>query len=294
MDALELHHSPALVFQKQAAWDGISLAHYRFRAGDVPEHSHRQHLVLVTLTKDSKGEIRTSSGFNARPPTSGGVCVIPSGQPFAATLEGEAEILAVYLDPSLVMRAAAGSEVEVVEKSSMNDPLVVQIGQALMAELESDAPGGRLYAESLANVLAVHLLRHYTASGSDMRRFIGGLSGQRLRRVLAFVADNYERDLSLDDLATEAGMSTFHFAREFKRATGTTPHQHLIKFRVEHAKALLAEGKMPLAEVGLRSGFSHQSHFTRLFHKLTGTTPQSYRLMIQPSARRVINDLPTG
>jgi AraC family transcriptional regulator len=293
------HHSTSLIFQRQVAWNGISLAHYRFRAGDLPEHSHRQHLVLVTLTKDCKGEIRTSSGFNARPLTSGNVCVIPSGQPFAATLEGEAEYLAVYLDPSLVVRAAAedalvamGGGVEVIEKSSDYDPLVVGIGQALLAELESNALGGRLYAESLANVLAVHLLRHYTASGGDMRRFIGGLSGQKLRRVLAFVADNYERDVSLDDLAGEAGMSTFHFAREFKRATGTTPHQHLIKFRVEHAKALLAEGEMPLSEVGLRSGFSHQSHFNRLFRKLTGTTPQSYRLMIQPSTRRIVSDPP--
>lgn len=265
--------------------------------GDVPEHTHRQHLVLVSLSKDCKGEIRTPSGFNARPHASGDVCVIPSGHPFAATLENEAEFLAVYLDPSLVLRAAAedapaaaGGGVEVIEKSSLDDPLVVHIGQALLAELEADAPGGRLYAESLANVLAVHLLRHYTAAGGDVRRFIGGLSAQRLRRVLAFIAENYERDLSLDDLAGEARMSTFHFAREFKRATGTTPHQHLIKFRVEHAKALLAEGEMPLAEVGLRSGFSHQSHFTRLFHKLTGTTPQSYRLMLQPSARRVISD----
>lgn len=223
------------------------------------------------------------------------MCVIPSGQPFAATLEGEAEFLAVYLDPSLVLRAAAedapaamSGGVEVIEKTSLDDPLIVQIGQALLAELEADAPGGRLYAQSLANVLAVHLLRHYTASGGGVRRFIGGLSGRRLRRVLAFVADNYEHELSLDDLAGEAGMSTFHFAREFKRATGTTPHQHLIKFRVERAKALLAEGKMPLAEVGLRSGFSHQSHFTRLFRKLTGTTPQSYRLMIQPPMRRIV------
>lgn len=299
MDVPELHDSTPLVFRRQAAWEGISLAHYRFRAGELPEHSHRQHLVLLTLTKDCKGEIRTPSGFNARPHASGDVCVIPSGQPFTATLEAEAEYLAVYLDPSLVLRAAAegaataSGSVEVIEKSSLHDPLVVGVGQALMAELESNALGGRLYAESLANVLAVHLLRHYTASGGDLRRFVGGLSGQRLRRVLAFVADNYEHDLSLDDLANEAGMSTFHFAREFKRATGTTPHQHLIKFRVEHAKALLAEGKMPLAEVGLRSGFSHQSHFTRLFRKLTGTTPQSYRLMIQPATRRAASRPPT-
>ena len=98
--------------------------------------------------------------------------------------------------------------------------------------------------------------------------------------MLSYIEVNHEHDLSLEDLAGEAAMSTFHFAREFKRATGTTPHQHLIRLRVERAKALLAESQLPLAEVGLRTGFSHQSHFTRLFRRLTGTTPQSYRLLM--------------
>jgi AraC family transcriptional regulator len=123
------------------------------------------------------------------------------------------------------------------------------------------------------------VLRNYTAAGAGAHSFKGGLSGRRLRRVLSYIAENHERDVTLEDLASEAAMSTFHFAREFKRATGTTPHQHLIHFRVERAKALLAESQLPLAEVGLRTGFSHQSHFTRLFRRLTGTTPQSYRLM---------------
>jgi AraC family transcriptional regulator len=114
------------------------------------------------------------------------------------------------------------------------------------------------------------------------RRFTGGLTGQRLRSVKDFIGDNYERDLSLAELASVAGMSTFHFAREFKRATGTTPHQYLMKFRVERAKSLLAESHLPLVEVCLRAGFSHQSHFSRLFRRLTGTTPLSYRLMFQP------------
>jgi AraC family transcriptional regulator len=289
MSAMEGHRWAPLVSERKATWGGISLGHYRFRAGELPEHSHDRHLVLLALTSACEGEIRTASGFRARPSTRGGVCVVPSGLPFEGRFEGDAELLAVYLDPSLVLRAAseggARGRVEVVEQTSPRDPVVSGVGLALLAELESDAPGARLYAESLANVLAVHLLRHYTSKGGDVRRFAGGLSGQRLRRVLAFVADNYERDLSLEELAAEAGVSTFHFVREFKRATGTTPHQYLMKFRVERAKASLAESDITLAEVAFRSGFSHQSHFTRLFRRMTGTTPQSYRLMFRPQAR---------
>jgi len=140
---------------------------------------------------------------------------------------------------------------------------------------------GRLYAESLGNVLAVHLLRYYSVPTLQPVTFTGGLSATKLRQVTEFIGDNYSRDLKLAELAQVAGMSSFHFAREFKRTTGTTPHQYLIKFRIERAKALLARNDLPLTEVGLRSGFSHQSHFTRLFRRITGTTPNSYRLTLQ-------------
>jgi AraC family transcriptional regulator len=287
MKAPEMNHASPVALRKAASWDGIRLEYYRFRGGELPEHSHNEHLVTFSLGGRCKGEIRTASGFRARAETASSVCVIPSRQPFTAQLVGDSEQLAIYLEPSLVLRAASESRtqtkgVEVVEGCSPSDPVIRSVGLALLAELESEGLSSRLYAESLANVLAVHLLRHYTASSSRAQQFTGGLSGQRLRRVMAFIADNYESDLSLAELANVAGMSTFHFAREFKRTTGTPPHQYLIKFRVERAKALLSESAIPLVEVSSRSGFSHQSHFTRLFRKLTGTTPQSYRLMFQP------------
>jgi AraC family transcriptional regulator len=111
--------------------------------------------------------------------------------------------------------------------------------------------------------------------------FTGGLSARKLRRVIDFIAANYDHEVKLAELAQVAGMSSFHFAREFKKSTGITPHQYLIKYRIETAKSLLAREDLPLTEVGLRSGFSHQSHFTRLFRKITGTTPHSYRLTLQ-------------
>ncbi len=286
MNAPKMDHLSPAVLKRDAAWNGIKLAHYRFPAGELPEHRHQEHLAIIAMNEGCGGEIRTASGFSARGQTRGSVCVIPSGQPFTATLETASEHLAIYLDPSLVLQAASEfrtpSGVQVIERCLPRDPVISSVGLALLAELESEGLSGRLYAESLANVLAVHLLRYYTASAGSTQRFTGGLSGQKLGRVMAYITDNYESDLSLADLARVAGMSTFHFAREFKRTTGTTPHQHVIKVRVERAKALLTGSEMPLIEVSSRSGFSHQSHFTRLFRRLTGTTPQSYRLMFQP------------
>jgi AraC family transcriptional regulator len=288
MDAAEMNELSPVVSKRKASWDGIKLEHYHFREGQLPEHFHQEHLITFALNGGCKGMIRAASGFQARGEGADSVCVIPSGHPFSAQLGGDSEQLAIYLDPALVLRAAdearsaGGHAVEVIEGCSPSDPIVRSVGLALLAELESEGLSGRLYAESLANVLAVHLLRHYTAADGSAHRFKGGLSGRKQRRVLSFIADNYESDLSLAELAGVAGMSAFHFAREFKRTTGTTPHQYLINFRVERAKSLLTESEIPLVEVSSRSGFSHQSHFTRLFRRLTGMTPQSYRLTFQP------------
>lgn len=287
-----MNHAPhpnetsAVTFKRKATWEGIRLEHYRLPAGELPEHRHREHVVMIAMNDGCRGEIRTATGLRVGgTQQSGNVCVLPSGLAHTARLENPCEQLALYLDPSLVRRAASESlksgSFEVAERCSRSDGVVSSIGMALLGELESEGLSGRLYAESLANVLAVHLLRHYTTGTGEVQRISGGLSAQRLRQVMAFVAENYGNDIRLSQLANVAGMSSFHFAREFKRTTGTTPHQYLIKFRVERAKALLAGGEMPLIDVGLQSGFSHQSHFTRLFRRLTGTTPQSYRLMLQ-------------
>jgi AraC-type DNA-binding domain-containing proteins len=273
----------AVVNKRKAAWDGIRLEHCQLRPGELPAHSHREHVVLLSLTDGCKGELITSSGIGMRgTQTRGNVCVLPSGLEHQVALEGSSENLALYVDPLLIAKAASEAELpgsfEIVERYTRRDNVIRSVGMALLGELDTEGLSGRLYAESLGNVLAVHLLRYYSVSTSRAVTFTGGLSAKRLREVTEYISDNYNRDLKLAELARVAGMSSFHFAREFKRTTGTTPHQYLIKFRVERAKALLVRKELPLIEVGLQTGFSHQSHFTRLFRRVTGLTPNAYRL----------------
>ena len=274
-----------VVFKRKAAWDGIRLEHIRLNAGNLPKHCHAEHAVLISLTDGCKGELTTGSGLGMRgTQTRGGICVLPAGLEHQANLDGTSEHLGLYLDPKLIDRVAVDSPrggFQLLEKYTKHDPVISNVGMALLAELDSQGLSGRLYAESLANVLAVHLLRYYSSEEVQIQRFHGGLPSAKLRQVTEFIAENYASEIKLAELAQVAGMSNFHFAREFKRTTGTTPHQYLIKFRVEQAKALLQSHQLPLAEVSLRSGFSHQSHFTRLFRKITGTTPHLFRMGLQ-------------
>lgn len=286
MNDVNTSPASAVVRKRKAAWDALKLEHCQLQSGELPAHTHREHVVLLSLTDGCKGELITSSGIGVRgTQTRGNVCVLPSGLKHQAALEGNSEYLAIYIDPLLITKAASEADlsgsVEILERYTRHDNVINSVGMALLGELESEGLSGRLYAESLSNVLAVHLLRYYSVSTSQPVTFTGGLSAKRLRDVTEFISDNYNKDLKLAELAQVAGMSSFHFAREFKRTTGTTPHQYLIKFRVERAKSLLAKKDLPLIEVGLQTGFSHQSHFTRLFRRVTGFTPNAYRLARQ-------------
>ena len=275
----------AVVSKRKAAWDGIRLEHCQLRPGELPRHRHREHVILLSLTDGCRGELITGSGIGMRgTQTKGNICIVPAGLDHQAVLEANSENLALYLDPSFITKAASETQLagsfEIAERYTHRDTVINSVGMALLGELETEGLSGRLYAESLGNVLAVHLLRYYSVPSTRTVTFTGGLSAAKLRQVTEFISDNYGRDIKLAELAQVAGMSSFHFAREFKRTTGTTPHQYLIKFRIERAKALLAKRDLPLIEVSLRSGFSHQSHFTRLFRRVTGTTPHSYRTQL--------------
>jgi AraC family transcriptional regulator len=286
--AIEARNSPELlpvVFKRTAAWEGMRLTHYRLAQGLIPEHRHDEHLIIISLGV-CEGELHTENGLHLlRSGVPNSVCVIPSGHPFHGKVEGESEFISLFLDPGVVAVAAAAENLtqrtNIVERWTARDRLISNIGMALLTEQSSEGASGRLYTESLTNILAIHLLRHYSEPRPEFKFFNGGLTGHKLRKVTDFIEENHERDLALAEIASAAGISPFHFAREFKRATGLAPHQYLIKIRIERAKAWLSKSELSLVEVGLRTGFNNQSHFTRLFHKRTGLTPNAYRKAFQ-------------
>jgi AraC family transcriptional regulator len=130
---------------------------------------------------------------------------------------------------------------------------------------------------SLAQVLAIHLLRTYCAQVPIVRHATGGLAPQTLRRVLAYITEHLARPITLRDLAAVAHMDPYHFLRAFRQSTGVTSHQDLLARQIARAQTLLEDPTVSITEVASRVGCQTPSHFTVLFRRWTSLTPTASR-----------------
>lgn len=126
------------------------------------------------------------------------------------------------------------------------------------------------------NAPASVLTLDYAVLTEEVARFQGGLSHDVLRRVVAHVDAHLGERMSLDQLAGLAGMSRFHFARQFRITTGQSPMGYVRQARIERATAILSQSNTTIARVAVSLGFADQSHFTRTFGRFVGVSPKSF------------------
>ncbi len=217
-------------------------------------------------------------------PSAGSISVVPAGSPAQWRWSGRKDSLHIYLEPALVARVGAEAfdldpaRLTLPPLDGLDLPHLRATMWAVDAELTAGGTGGRLAAESRANVLAVHLIRHVLAPRRPERWRAGRLPQGRLRAIVEYVEEHLDASLTLEQLAAVVHLSPYHFARQFKTATGLPPHQYVILRRVERAKQLLhAETDLSLAEVALHAGSSDQSQFSRHFKRFVGVTPGQFR-----------------
>jgi AraC family transcriptional regulator len=266
-------------------WVGMEAARYRAApASEISLPPLTHHAVVWITRPPDELELLYEDVRRYVPPPAGSVLVVPAGSPARWRWDGPKDSLHVYLEPGLVARVAAEAfgldpaRACVPPLDDLDLPELRAALGAVDAELTAGSAGGPLVAESLANVLAVVLIRHVLAPRRPERGPDGSLAPGRLRAVVEYVEGHLDAGPSLAEMAAVAHLSAYHFARQFKAATGLPPHEYVIARRVERAKHLLqGAGDLSLAEVAAHAGFTDQSQFSRHFKRLLGVTPGQFR-----------------
>jgi AraC family transcriptional regulator len=241
------------------------------------------HSLILFTRPPNELDLRFEGVKRHWPPPIGSISIVPAGVPTLWRWRGTKSSLHIYLEPDLVARAATehfGLDPARWTLPPLDGLVLPQLGAALQAvdaELTAGGAGGPLAAESLANVLAVHLIRHVLSPGRAQPRRDGTLPRQRLRAVIEYIEEHLDGYPTLEQLAAVARLSSYHFARQFKAATGLPPYQYVILRRVERARQLLRDSDLSLAAVAGCTGFSNQSQFCHHFKRVVGVTPRQFR-----------------
>jgi AraC family transcriptional regulator len=270
-------------------WAGLEAARNRaLPASELHAPALTHHRLILFSRPPEELDLRYEGVKRHVPPPAGAIMLVPAGSPTLWRWSGSFDSLHIFLEPGLVTRVAAEAfgldpaRLTAPPLDGLDLPQLQTAMWAVDAELTPGGAGGRLAAESLANVLAVHLIRHVSATRQSTRRRNGTLPRAKLRAVVEYIEEHLDSGPTLEQMAAIARLSPNYFAWQFKRATGLPPHQYVLDRRVERAKQFLQTGSdISLAEVAAEAGFSDQSQFSHHFKRLIGVTPGQFRKRVR-------------
>jgi AraC family transcriptional regulator len=290
LNSLELcqrFNKPLMLSSRQMNWNGIlveqcqsPVSTYEVELPALSDHWLSLHLghptPLIQKRDDQLHESTLREGDNL---------FIPAGQPsyWRQDTSGiNCTPLFICLKPELIQQVAEASDIdsnrfELAHSFGQQDLQLQQIGMLLFAELRSGGVMGKLYAESLAQILVIHLLRHYSNLRQPIAAQNRNFTRTQIQQAIDYIHTYLNRDLSLAELASVVNISPTYFASLFKQKMGISPHQYVIRQRVERAKLMLSKTDLAIADIALQVGFSSQSHLTQQFKRLTGMTPRQVR-----------------
>lgn len=194
---------PPLLSSRSQGWENILVEQFQHPAGEGSAHYKDEHTICLSLAprpvrllqiQDGK----TYTGLYGR----GDISITPAQTSFFARWDRDDHYLQIRLASRFMQRVASetsdrdADRLELRPQLRTRDPHIESIGMMLLAELKQNNLGGRLYIDSLANVLAVHLLREYATAKAPLPLYEGGLPERQLMQVLDYIYEHLEQDLA--------------------------------------------------------------------------------------------------
>jgi AraC family transcriptional regulator len=283
--AKPLLSDPPLLTSAENPWEGFLLEEFAgLMQFEASSHEHDSHIIHVHTGPPASIEWRTSGRISHTRTQPGSASIAPQGVRHSMVMERDEPggLLLLEIEPEYLTRAMEdakpGWKPELIEQLDVADRQIELLTSAMLEDLRSGSPAGRLYGESLGTALAIYVAQRYASLRSSPASYKGGMPPGRLKRVLEYIDANLDENLKLSDLAGVAGVSLYHFAKLFKQSTAESPHRFVLRHRIERAKGLLRDPQMSVLEASVRTGFVDQRHFAKVFRRMVGMSPSVYRL----------------
>jgi AraC family transcriptional regulator len=265
------------------AWNGALLRRWSGTTPNIDQPALDHHYLVLhmggpkTVTRRSPYRVATADA------QVGSLTLVPAGSSYSWTTEGPIGFAHLYLRPGQVDHVLTEEfdrdprSVELVDKLGSELPLLSAMLKGMLEQVEHPSFSSRLVLDTLLHSVIVHLLSACSTLSAESTFAQHTMSPRRLRRVLDFIESNLATDIELEDLASVAGSSRFHFSRAFRDATGFPPYRYLIHRRIDAAKTMLLEDELSIAEIAQQCGFKSRSQFAVMFRRVFGTSPGRFR-----------------
>jgi AraC family transcriptional regulator len=209
------------------------------------------------------------------------VIIIPEGSSSRWDIPKPVDVVQLYLPDTTLKRVAneanTATPIDLLERTAYPDLVTSRLLLSAADVLEGNEALDTLFRQQLMDLLATRLLAAHTGAPTTSQPTMGGLSPKVLVRAIERLRSESDADVSLAALASDAGLSRFHFCRAFRESTGLSPHAWLRQHRLEQAMQMLRDTDAPVVSVAAELGYSSQTAFAAAFRKLTGETPSDWR-----------------
>lgn len=257
------------------------IAHWKHGALHDVVEPMTDHVIMTYPTGVQRLERRAGKSVAIGTARSGVVTIIPAGSSARWDIPGPVDVIQFYLPHTALERVAREADApipgDLLERTGHSDPVTSGLLMSAADVLEGNAVLDALFRQRLMDLLATRILAAHTGVPTSFEPTMGGLAPHTLRRAIERLRSDSDADVSLAALASDVGLSRFHFCRAFKESTGLSPHAWLRQHRLEQAMNMLRDTDTSIVSVAAQLGYASQTAFTAAFKKLTGETPSDWR-----------------
>lgn len=260
---------------------GAGIAHWQHDPLHDVVQPMSHHVIMAYNGSVQRMERRSGKSVAKGTFRRGIVIIIPEGSSSRWDIPKPVDVVQLYLPHATLKRvadeAATGTPSDLLERTAHPDPITSRLLLSAAGVLESNRALDALFRHQLTDLLATRLLAAHTSAPTTFQPTMAGLSPKVLARAIERLRSDSDADVSLDALASDAGLSRFHFCRAFKQSTGLSPHAWLRQHRLEQAMNMLRDTDASIALVAAELGYASQTAFAAAFRRLTGDTPSDWR-----------------